>query len=1138
MSSAPKLVVWHISDLHIKQTGELNVYACIQYAFDQLVQEIKKTEAEVQILVIAGDVFDSKTKVREPDLLCFVNVLKKIPKNIEILIIPGNHDFVDNFDGKFTTSIGRAIPHPDLPNARLFARSQTVGDVVDGFNFFMLSPMDRETPPASDSNNLNIAVAHWGGFSDKRLNYEYLRNFDAVLLGDAHRHRSAVGQKNIIYSGSLIQIAKDEDGWHGCLKWTFGENREEIEFVPLKLYQFLATIRVRDNDMTTITKNFDPTLVENFVGIHMRPQNCSKEFLMKLRAICKKEYGCDRVGCDTNQHWVAPNKMISNASLKEIHLEEFERLIEGSPDANELRELHMSLFDEYYTSELATPRKWKLLYMAWSNLYSYGMGNYINFENMEGIHTLEGRNASGKSSLIAILKFALLDKRIGEIKMKDRIFGNKGRGEVILCFACNGQKYVTRRGISSTDNNADRQLYRIDADGICHYIAEGAPVQAAIYDIIGKNDMLDVVNIAEQNRETFTGQGKTNRTKNLLRHLGLNIFEEICKVVEEKRKATCSAIDVLKLNIDKKNTHQEIQDVLRALAVCEKNILGLEKKRVAINSQIEVISSSISNLNSNSLMNEEKNLRERLCKIKLPENFSLDACADEIQQLNDEIKNFISELCRSDKFNEKTIGEFRSFVGNYGNEFLGNTVHEIGNMIKIAQNKKLSVFAKELIDRMKFSPSCQCCATNNKIINSFVAQTRNNLVTDHRIGLLKTVKKIKICENNIKLEDLIKHRKEKINSIVKIRELYREKIKLVAAIKNIKNKLYLADADKTKIGAIKNLKVDLEGIDKQLAQLRQEKELLVVEREQLLIREENLSRVAKLDEEQLLYQIYLKFVRKRLDVNIASRLVNKISYNMNEILQKVCEFTIAFEIDGGHVRPYTFDRGVKVKAKSASGGQQFIIDLAYRLAMLRYNQNLPKFLIVDEGFGSLDEVNLKSVAGYIRKLDFSKFAEWTVLVSHIKLSEGECPRIEVIIGEKGSILQFGKERNLKSVINNKANETPYIIESPENKAARAARPEKKSARAKKASCGTNEQSSSGSMAVEEIPSVAPIAPIAQKASDTTSVAEEIQKPRPIRRDLVGEICLPGTVLPQFSRNFEEIKLEVFGPRPFPNYGRK
>jgi putative ribosome biogenesis GTPase RsgA len=52
--------------------------------------------------------------------------------------------------------------------------------------------------------------------------------------------------------------------------------------------------------------------------------------------------------------------------------------------------------------------KWKPVYFKWSNMFSYGENNIVNFNNLKDVVGLFGPNATGKSAFVDSLSFCYL----------------------------------------------------------------------------------------------------------------------------------------------------------------------------------------------------------------------------------------------------------------------------------------------------------------------------------------------------------------------------------------------------------------------------------------------------------------------------------------------------------------------------------------------------------------------------------------------------------------------------------------------------------------------------------------------------------------------------------------------------------
>lgn len=90
---------------------------------------------------------------------------------------------------------------------------------------------------------------------------------------------------------------------------------------------------------------------------------------------------------------------------------------------------------------------------------------------------------------------------------------------------------------------------------------------------------------------------------------------------------------------------------------------------------------------------------------------------------------------------------------------------------------------------------------------------------------------------------------------------------------------------------------------------------------------------------------------------------------INKILQKISDFSISLEVQPEGFNFYILDNQKKINAASASGYQKFLLDLIARIVFLHASHitNFP-LIIIDEGFGCLDDDNFIKVAKAISML--------------------------------------------------------------------------------------------------------------------------------------------------------------------------
>jgi ABC-type dipeptide/oligopeptide/nickel transport system ATPase subunit len=102
-----------------------------------------------------------------------------------------------------------------------------------------------------------------------------------------------------------------------------------------------------------------------------------------------------------------------------------------------------------------------------------------------------------------------------------------------------------------------------------------------------------------------------------------------------------------------------------------------------------------------------------------------------------------------------------------------------------------------------------------------------------------------------------------------------------------------------------------------------------------------------------------------------------------------------------------------ISAFQCSGGQKFIIDIAIRISLLNISRDRPKFIIIDEGFGSLDGEHLENIQTFMRVIDdfYKKEKNWILFVSHInELRDISSNKINInLINDRSSVNNISAE---------------------------------------------------------------------------------------------------------------------------------
>lgn len=213
----------HIADLHIRT---IQMHELYKNQFEKLLEEISInvldwkdeniTHNEIRI-VIAGDIAHQKINISNEQLLLTSWFLRELTKYGKVVIIPGNHDFLENN----TQRIDSITPVVELLNNENITYLKDSGDYVDtdgGIQWVVYSLYQHNVRPefTKQEGLLTVGLFHgpiMGLSTDMGFEFEDAYdqlNFvglDLLLCGDIHKRQTFTlpeGGKAIMI-GSLIQ---------------------------------------------------------------------------------------------------------------------------------------------------------------------------------------------------------------------------------------------------------------------------------------------------------------------------------------------------------------------------------------------------------------------------------------------------------------------------------------------------------------------------------------------------------------------------------------------------------------------------------------------------------------------------------------------------------------------------------------------------------------------------------------------------------------------------------------------------------------------------------------------------------------------------------------------------------------------
>ena len=206
----------HIADLHIRTIQLHDLY---KTQFEQLLIELTVELSDVNHdetrIVIAGDIAHQKINISNEQLMLTSWFIKSLTELGQVVIIPGNHDFLENNTQRLD-SISPVVDLLDNSNIRYYKDSGVYKD--ENINWVVYSLYQHNVRPefSIEEGQLNVGLFHGpiqGMSTDLGYEFEdaYDRlNFvglDLLLCGDIHKRQQfelPSGGKAVMV-GSLIQ---------------------------------------------------------------------------------------------------------------------------------------------------------------------------------------------------------------------------------------------------------------------------------------------------------------------------------------------------------------------------------------------------------------------------------------------------------------------------------------------------------------------------------------------------------------------------------------------------------------------------------------------------------------------------------------------------------------------------------------------------------------------------------------------------------------------------------------------------------------------------------------------------------------------------------------------------------------------
>lgn len=638
--------------------------------------EIMRSEG-VDYIVHCGDIAHTKTQISPEFVEMAGDFFKNLASIAPTYIILGNHDGNLRNENR-QDAISPIVKALNLPNLYLLKDAgETVVNEQLSFNVMSVFDETNWVKP-SNPDKINIALFHGSvagvqtdiGYVMEHGDYsvDIFADHDFAFLGDIHKTNQVLDTEGRVrYPGSTVQQNFGETDDKGFLIWNI-ESKDT----------FGCTHYAIPNPRPFVTVNLDES--GNVPEVSVKPgarmriiadKSVSLEKIKKATEICRTKFSPESItflnkatgsanDVEMVSEVVSQNENLRDPTVQEKLIRNYLKDFKAEEDVINkvvaLNKKYSSALEE--SEEVLRNINWKLKSMEWDNLFNYGEGNKINFDNLEGIVGIFGKNYSGKSSVIDSFLYTVYNttsknnrKNLNVINQNQEKAVGKVEieiGDELYTVQRTSEKYTKKlKGVASTEAKTDVEF--ITSGESLNGLARN-DTDKNIRRFFGTIDDFFLTSMASQfGYLSFIGEGSTNRKQILAKFLDLENFEKKYKMAKEESAEVKSLLKRL-----------EVNDYDREIATAELEVIAADNLLKERSEALEVFKKSLDDVN------------ERLCTL----NKALTSVPAEIIDYNSTVstvKNLKGSVALMQSENEvlKTDNERLEGIIKKADELLG-----------------------------------------------------------------------------------------------------------------------------------------------------------------------------------------------------------------------------------------------------------------------------------------------------------------------------------------------------------------------------------------------------------------------------------------------------------------------------------
>lgn len=608
-------VIYHLADIHIRNDpSRHDEYIAV---FDRLFALLEK-EKRKAVTIVCGDIVHNKTVLR-PDCIDLVKYFYVgLAKHTDVISIIGNHDCnINNQDA--LDSLTPIISKNFRTKNKIFLlkndKEYRYRNLVLGLTTIYAKKVTPSATPLK-RNWKRIGLYH-GTLKGAKIDSDYqitndrmftnsnFEDYDLTLLGDIHKHQYMDAAKTIAYSGSLIQQNHGESvAGHGCLIWNLADNSSKFHEIF--------------NEHGYVTANLDeeglhlPDRIPDIPHFRLIHKKVKSQVVVNAEMDIKRRFenatlvtykDVNEIDIDLN---FGDEKEDEKFAINEIkNLDVVKRIIKNylltkkkleESVVNDMLLQVEKLQEEVNYDYDFDVRQLNLDLLTFSNLFSYGEENEIDFSKFRKVVGIVAKNGAGKSSIIDSILYTIYGK-YSRGERFNAVNIHKTTAESRIKLKINGASFEVERTVRTTaSRRRNSYALKFSRNGKLITDDEKTLTGAQIEKHICRYDDLVNTSIILQNGNNFLDLDTNRKKEYICRLLNLDIFELLMKKARFYVNSLRQTILRFKQDHEKydrvevekllKETNSEIKELNKDIKASNKIIDKKQKRLINLNTKI------------------------------------------------------------------------------------------------------------------------------------------------------------------------------------------------------------------------------------------------------------------------------------------------------------------------------------------------------------------------------------------------------------------------------------------------------------------------------------------------------------------------------------------------------------------------